>query len=111
MVGVLLGCEVAKSVELYNDDETGLIESWNATLKSRSREVEWVEDSRLVGVWVVVPWHGQDKGVSDDVGPTRLDRLNTSKAKVAWEKFVAFAKKRGVHLGEAALWLARTEVA
>jgi hypothetical protein len=114
VIGLLLGCEVPEKVVLWSDegDNSGLVEAWNeAPKRKRVERVAWVDDSRVVGVWVAVPWHEDDKGLKETALPIPLDGLDTLGASERWQKFEAFANARGVKLKAPTLWLAPTEVA
>jgi hypothetical protein len=118
VLGVMLGCKLPKKLPKSFFDEMGesVIDSWNSGLLAPDRRrVEQVEDSMVVGIWVVCS-HGNEKGVPDIARPENIaDLMRSHSYKIAaenWQKFAVWAlKKGGMKLPAPQLWLAPTEVA
>lgn len=117
VIGVLYGVVVTtRQFDKLAEDGHGrsLVEQWNGQTRSRSSQIETVDNSNVVGIWVVCS-HGDDKGVPDVEEPVSLTALqkgaNFKRAKKAWDEFARWVKTQGVPLGKPQLFIAPTEVA
>jgi hypothetical protein len=79
------------------------------------RQIEWVEDSTVIGVWVASA-HGRDKGVAEIDAPLSFEELSKgadyARALGIWQEFSQWVQKlRDVKLPAPQLFVAPTEVA
>ncbi len=122
VIGLLLGCDIPKGVELYDDEaeDGGLLERYERALTKalagrRGVTPEWVGDSTLVGFWVLCE-HGDEKDCGDiptgGIPLAGIERTRTYKTALSrWKRWAKWAEKHGVKFPEPALYLAETEVA
>jgi hypothetical protein len=118
VVGVLLGCSLPEAVieVFFDDDGETLVDSWRDSKSwAIQRQIEWVEDSTVVGVWVACA-EGRDKGVQEIDGPLSFEELAKGEAYAralgVWQEFSQWVQKtRDIKLPAPQLFVSPTEVA